>query len=92
VSIVAIEAGFCETQVLMTDHCGLNEIIEVTPGVIAPDSDESLADGLRMALSDLVMLASLRIARQLILRDRFRSSDFLRYLQSHMLGKSPCES
>jgi glycosyltransferase involved in cell wall biosynthesis len=95
-SIVAVEAGFCGTPVLMTDQCGLNAIREVTPSLIVPVSVDSLADGLRMAFSDLAKLACWGIAWQSIVRDRFLwtdiGTDFSRYLRSRLTGRSPCES
>lgn len=45
-SIVALEAGICGTPVLLTDHCGFDEIAAVDPRLVVPATSEGLAAGL----------------------------------------------
>jgi glycosyltransferase involved in cell wall biosynthesis len=50
-SIVALEAAFCGTPVVMTDECGFSELVDAGGGVEVPVSSSKLAESLkRLAL------------------------------------------
>ncbi len=70
-SIVAVEAGVCGISVLITDQCGLSDLSEVNTGLVVPASEEGLAAGLRLALSDLDRLRVWGKKWQSLVRERF---------------------
>jgi glycosyltransferase involved in cell wall biosynthesis len=70
-SIVAVEAGICGKPVLMTDQCGLNDPAEINPGLVVQASVEGLADGLRLAFTDLDRLTAWGNKWQSLVRERF---------------------
>ncbi len=69
--IVAVEAGVCGISVLITDQCGLSDLSEVNTGLVVPASEESLAAGLRLALSDVDRLRAWGEQWQSLVRERF---------------------
>jgi glycosyltransferase involved in cell wall biosynthesis len=74
-SIVAVEAGICGIPVLITDQCGLSDLSEVNQCLVVSASEEGLAMGLRLALSDLTILKAWGIKWQLLVRERFLWKD-----------------
>lgn len=70
-SIVAVEAGICGISVLITDQCGLSDLSEVNAGLVVNASEESLAAGLKLALSDLDRLRVWGEEWQSLVRERF---------------------
>lgn len=58
-SIVALEAGICETPVLLTDQCGFSEVRIVDPRMEVSATVIGIAQGLSQLLADNSTLASL---------------------------------
>lgn len=52
-SIVVLEAGICETPVIFTNKCGLENFADRGAGIMVDDSVRSIKNGLIEALSDL---------------------------------------
>ncbi len=59
-SIVAVEAGFCETLVLITDQCGFHEVVSIDGRLEVPATAEGLAEGLRAILMSPTPTAELK--------------------------------
>lgn len=51
-SIVAIEAGFCGTPVLLTDQCGFGDVRSIDARLEVPASEVGIASGLTSLLAD----------------------------------------
>lgn len=51
-SIVAIEAGFCGTPVLLTDQCGFSDVKMINARLEAPATVHGIAEGLTHLLGD----------------------------------------
>lgn len=69
-SIVVLEAGAASTPVLATDQCGLNNIVDIGGGDIAPATIKGLEEGLRHMLSAGSALRSMgRALHQFVLAD-----------------------
>ena len=58
-SIVAVEAGFCGTPVLLTDQCGFGEIKSIDTRLEVPATTEGIAQGLISVMSDMGMLTEI---------------------------------
>ena len=58
-SIVALEAGITGTPILMTDHCGFDEVATVGAGKVVAASVDALQEGLIELLRDPVQLKSM---------------------------------
>jgi glycosyltransferase involved in cell wall biosynthesis len=58
-SIVAIEAGFCGTPVLLTDQCGFSDIRSIDNGLEVSSSADGIAAGLIRLLADPKKLAEI---------------------------------
>lgn len=58
-SIVAIEAGFCGTPVLLTDQCGFSEIKQIDSRLEVEASVSGIAAGLNSLLSDASKLSKI---------------------------------
>ncbi len=70
-SIVAVEAGVCGIPVLVTDQCSLSYLADVDAGLVVPASEEGLARGLKLALSDLDRLRVWGTQWQSLVRENF---------------------
>ena len=58
-SIVAVEAGFCGTPVLLTDQCGFSEIKSIDARLEVPATVCGIAQGLTNVMSDINVLAEI---------------------------------
>ena len=58
-SIVAVEAGFCGTPVLLTDQCGFSEIKSIDARLEVPATACGIAQGLINVMSDINVLAEI---------------------------------
>ena len=58
-SIVAVEAGFCGTPVLLTDQCGFGEIKSIDTRLEVPATACGIAQGLINVMSDINVLAEI---------------------------------
>lgn len=58
-SIVAIEAGFCGTPVLLTDQCGFSDVRSIDARLEVPATVSGIADGLANLLGDAEKLAEI---------------------------------
>ena len=58
-SIVAVEAGFCGTPVLLTDQCGFGEIKSIDARLEVPATACGIAQGLTNVMSDINVLAEI---------------------------------
>ena len=58
-SIVAVEAGFCGTPVLLTDQCGFSEIKSIDARLEVPATACGIAQGLTNVMSDINVLAEI---------------------------------
>lgn len=58
-SIVAVEAGFCGTPVLLTDQCGFGEIKLIDARLEVPATVCGIAQGLTNVMSDINVLAEI---------------------------------
>jgi glycosyltransferase involved in cell wall biosynthesis len=58
-SIVAVEAGFCGTPVLLTDQCGFGEIKSIDARLEVPATIEGIAQGLIGVMSDMGILTEI---------------------------------
>ena len=58
-SIVAVEAGFCGTPVLLTDQCGFGEIKSIDARLEVPATVCGIAQGLTNVMSDINVLAEI---------------------------------
>jgi len=86
-SLVAVEAGICGTPVLMTDQCGLNDLAEVSSGLIVAASIDGLATGLRFALASPLRLAEWGEGWRSIVRERFLWRNLAKQFTA-LLGKA----
>lgn len=60
-SIVAIEAGFCGTPVLLTDQCGFGDIQLIDPRLEVPATQAGIAAGLNSLLAESNQLTEISL-------------------------------
>lgn len=70
-SIVAIEAGFCGTPVLLTDQCGFSEIRSIDPRLEVPATVAGIATGLTGLLIEPNKLADISQPWSNFVKQRF---------------------
>ena len=70
-SIVALEAGICNTPVLLTDQCGLHEIKEVNPILECQVSADSIAISMREILLTPALLESVKQDWKALVSERY---------------------
>ncbi|MFA6901880.1 MAG: glycosyltransferase [Gallionellaceae bacterium] len=70
-SIVAVEAGFCGTPVMLTDQCGFGEIKSIDSRLEVPATVSGIASGLTSLLSDSSNLAAMSQSWSVFVKQRY---------------------
>lgn len=89
-SIVAVEAGFCETPVLLTDQCGFHDIVSVDSRMEVPATVEGLAEGLKSILSEPLLTTELKSRFKSFMIGRYSWTqlvpEYIAYFQTILSG------
>ena len=70
-SIVAVEAGFCGTPVLLTDQCGFSEIKSIDARLEVPATACGIAQGLTNVMSDINALTEIAPAWTKLVKQQY---------------------
>ena len=89
-SIVAVEAGFCETPVLVTDQCGFHDIVSVGGCMEVTATVGGLVEGLKCILSGSLSASEQRSQLKNFMVDRYSwaqlAPKYIAYFQTILSG------